>query len=92
MIVTADLESGDFAGDKRGATNQYHDSVRIAHGQLRQTISRTLKDWFMGVFKGPKDGISDGPILVGIYMKEMEVGRWRGEEARREDKRSGDCG
>ena len=46
----------------------------------------------MGVLKGPSNGIGDEPILVGICMNEVEVGRWRGEEARREDQRPGDGG
>ncbi len=44
----------------------------------------------LGVVNGPLNGISDGPMLVGIYMKEVEVRRLTVEEACREDKCPGD--
>ena len=69
-----------------------HDPVAIARGQLRQPFGGTGQDRLMSAFEGSKDGISDGPMLVGICMKEMEVGRWRGEDGFREKQRPGDGG
>ena len=45
----------------------------------------------MGVLKGPKDGISDGPVVQGVGVDEEESLVWGfGEDALGKEQRPGD--
>ena len=46
----------------------------------------------MSVLKGPLNGISDGPVMTGICMDEIEAVVGGGEKALGEDQPPGDGG
>ena len=56
------------------------DSLAIVRRQLAKALGGTSQDRLMGVLQGPLNGVEDGPVLAGICMDEVEVGRGRGKD------------